>query len=399
MIKQTLYYNARVIFPNKIAEGAVLVEGQHIEGVFTLEQLEHLNFPNAKKIDLKGNFLSPGFIDIHIHGGGGFDFMDGTEEAFQQIAITHARYGTTSMVPTTLTSTLNELEFMLHSYNAIKKLDVDGAQFLGIHLEGPYFAQSQRGAQDPRYIRNPDPKEYRYLIENYADIVRWSAAPELEGALDFGKYLTEKGIIAAIAHTDAVYDDVVEAHKVGYSLMTHFYSAMSGVTRKNAFRHAGVVEAGYLIDDFDVEVIADGIHLPQPLLRLIYKIKGPDRIVLITDAMRAAGTDVKTSILGTKKDGIEVVIEDGVAKLKDRTAFAGSVATADRLVRTMLKLGDIPLEEIIRMISLNPAKVMKVDRNKGSIEVGKDADLLVFDENINIDMTMVKGRIVYKSIK
>src|SRR5690606_13256426 len=205
--------------------------------------------------------LSPGFIDIHVHGGGGYDFMDGTEEAFEQIAIAHARYGTTSLVPTTLTTTQERLIETLESYERIQRKRIDGAQFLGVHLEGPYFAMSQRGAQDPRYIRNPDPAEYTALIEKYDSIVRWSAAPELEGALEFGQYLRSKDIIAAIAHTDAVYEDVVKAHEVGYRLMTHFYSAMSGVTRRNAFRYAGVVEAGYLIDDFDVELIGDGIHL------------------------------------------------------------------------------------------------------------------------------------------
>lgn len=180
--------------------------------------------------------------------------------------------------------------------------------------------------------------------------------------------------------------------------MTHFYSAMSGVTRRNAFRYAGVIEAGYLIDGFDVELIGDGIHLPAPLLRLIYKVKGPDKMVLITDAMRAAGTDDTTSILGSFDDGIEVLVEDGVAKLTDRTAFAGSVATTDRLVRTMLGLNDIPLVEIIRMLSLNPARVMGVETRKGSIEVGKDADLVIFDEEVRVSLTMVNGRVVYRDL-
>src|SRR5690606_29697254 len=194
-----------------------------------------------------------------------------------------------------------------------------------------------------------------------------SAAPELEGALAFGEYLIANGIIAAIAHTDAIYEDAEKAYDVGYKLMTHFYSAMSGVTRRNAFRYAGVIEAGYLIDGFDVELIADGVHLPEPLLRLIYKIKGPERMVLITDAMRAAGTNDTDVILGSHVDGKEVLDEDGVAKINDRTVFAGSVATTARMVRTMLRLGDSPLPEIIRMITLDPARVMKVEKDKGSI--------------------------------
>ncbi len=398
MIDCILFYNAQVILRNETFLGGVLVEGTKIKTIYREKDISLDRFEGCTLINLQGKFLSPGFIDIHVHGGGGYDFMDGTEEAFENIAVTHARYGTTSMVPTTLTSTQERLKETLGSYGRIKDKQIDGAQFLGIHLEGPYFAMSQRGAQDPRYIRNPDPEEYRRLIEEYDSIVRWSAAPELDGALEFGEYLTSKGIIAAIAHTDAIYEDVVKAHQAGYNLMTHFYSAMSGVTRRNAFRYAGVVEAGYLLDDFDLELIADGIHLPNPLLQLIYKVKGPDKMILITDAMRAAGTADERSVLGSYEDGMEVIIEDGVAKLQDRTAFAGSVATTDRLVRTMLKLDHLSLEEIIRMISINPARVMKVDSHKGSIEEGKDADLVVFDDNVQVSLTLVNGRIVHNTL-
>lgn len=398
MAKPTLFYNAKIILHDAIIDGAVLVENGKIGAVIPAKELQPAEkYENHTLIDVDQHYLSSGFIDIHVHGGGGHDFMDGTEEAFKNIAKTHARYGTTALVPTTLTTTKERLEQTLESYEKVKQSFSDGADLLGIHLEGPYFALSQRGAQDPRYIRNPDPEEYKELIAKYKSIVRWSAAPELEGALAFGEYLVSHDIIAAIAHTDATYEDAEKAYDVGYKLMTHFYSAMSGVTRRNAFRYAGVVEAGYLIDGFDVEIIADGVHLPAPLLRLIYKIKGPDKMVLITDAMRAAGTDDTHSILGSYDDGTEVLVEDGVAKLKDRTAFAGSVATTDRLVRTMLKLGEIPLTEIIQMISLNPARVMKVETSKGSIERGKDADLVVFDGNINVRYTMVKGNMVYES--
>lgn len=397
MTKPTLFYNAQIVLKDTVVEGGVLVEKGKIKEVIPLNELINLDkYVGCTQIDVAQQYLAPGFIDIHIHGGGGYDFMDGTEEAFIQIAKTHAGFGTTSLVPTTLTTTMERLEETLRSYESVKQNDHDGADLLGIHLEGPYFAMSQRGAQDPRYIRNPDPEEYKPLIANYKSIVRWSAAPELEGALAFGEYLRKNNIIAAIAHTDAIYEDVEKAHEVGYNLMTHFYSAMSGVTRRNAFRYAGVVEAGYLIDDFVVELIADGVHLPDSLLKLIYKIKGPDKMVLITDAMRAAGTHVTKSILGSYDDGIEVLVEDGVAKLKDRTAFAGSVATADRLVRTMLGLGNIPLTEIVRMITLNPARVMKVDTEKGSIEKGKDADVVIFNDQIQIQYTMVRGKMVYE---
>ena len=215
--------------------------------------------------------------------------------------------------------------------------------------------------------------------------------------MEFGKYVTSKGILAAIAHTDAIYEEVLEAyHHGGFTLATHFYSAMSGVTRRNAFRFAGVIESAYLLDDMDVEIIADGVHLPAPLLKLIYKIKGPDRIALITDAMRAADMPEGESVLGSFKNGLKVIVEDGVAKLPDRTSFAGSVATADRLVRTMLTMAEVPLVETIQMITETPARIMKVSDRKGSLTKGKDADVVIFNDQIEVQKTFVKGRLVYK---
>lgn len=384
--------NGKVITSTEILEQAsVLVSDGKIIGI----EKGNPEFPDAVEIDAKGQYISPGFIDIHVHGGGGSDFMDGTPEAFLTVAETHARFGTTSMFPTTLTAEPEDLEATLNSFEKAKEENKKGASLLGIHLEGPYFAMSQKGAQDPRFIRNPDEKEYKELIANFDCIKRWSAAPELPGAMEFGKYLTENNILAAIAHTDAIYEEAEEAFHNGYTLATHFYSAMLGVTRRNTYRYAGVVEAGYLIDDMDVEIIADGSHLPAPLLKLIYKIKGPKRTALITDSMRAAAMPEGNSLLGGYKNGVEVIVEEGVAKMPDKSSFAGSVSTFDRLVRTMLNMAEVPMLETIEMASLTPARIMKIDNQKGSLEVGKDADILIFDEGINIKMTMVEGRVVY----
>jgi N-acetylglucosamine-6-phosphate deacetylase len=255
---------------------------------------------------------------------------------------------------------------------------------------------SQRGAQDPRYIRNPDPAEYIPIIEGTNLIKRWSAAPELPGAIEFGKYLRKNNIIAALAHTDAIYEEAALAFENGYTLATHFYSAMSGVTRRNAFRYAGVVECAYLIDEMDVEIIADGVHLPAPLLKLVYKIKGPDRIALITDAMRGAGMPPGKSRLGSKANGLDVILEDGVAKLPDRSSFAGSIATTDRLVRNMINMAGVPMVEAVRMMSATPARILGIDNRKGSILAGKDADLVVFDEQIHVLLTMNRGNILFE---
>jgi len=388
--------NGRIITPEKIIEnGSVVIS----EGVITEIGDKEINSKADLILDAEGNFISPGFIDIHVHGGGGSDFMDGTVRDFLTIAETHLQYGSTALVPTTLTAEKEDLLHILDIYREASKQNVNGAQFLGMHIEGPYFSMNQKGAQDARYIRKPDEKEYSDIIQKAGDIiVRWSAAPELEGAMDFGKYLKAHQILPAIAHTDAVYEDVVKAFENGYTLATHFYSAMSGVTRRNAFRYAGVIESVYLMDEIDVEIIADGVHLPEPLLKLIYKIKGSERIALITDAMRAAGTQSHESILGSRENGLKVIVEDGVAKLPDRTSFAGSVATTNRLVRTMIQMADVPLVEAVRMMTLTPARIMKIDQHKGSITIGKDADVVLFDNDINIKTAIVKGEILYNQL-
>ncbi|MDQ6478651.1 N-acetylglucosamine-6-phosphate deacetylase [Dyadobacter sp. LHD-138] len=391
----TKIFNGKILTPHRIiSNGCVIIEN----GIIREVSEKNIDVPEAKEVDAHGKYIAPGFIDLHIHGGGGADFMDGTEEAFLTIAETHAQYGTTAMVPTTLTSEKEDLLKTLDLYEIANKKNTKGAQFLGMHLEGPYFAMSQRGAQDPRYIRDPNPAEYQEVLAHSSSITRWSAAPELKGAIEFAKYLKSKGVLAALAHTDAIYEEVLEGFENGYTLATHLYSGMSGVTRKNAFRYAGVIESAFIIDAMDVEIIADGIHLPAPLLKLIMKIKGADRIALITDAMRAAGMPEGNSVLGPLKTGLKVIVEDGVAKLPDRSSFAGSVATADRLVRNMIHMADVSLLDAVKMISLTPARIMKVDNRKGSLVAGKDADIVIFDENINIEKTIVNGHVIYDAL-
>ena len=390
--KRLKIFNGKILTPYRtISSGTVLVN----DGIITEVKEGNIEISDALEIDAKGNYIAPGFIDIHVHGGGGHDFMDGTETAFLKAAETHARFGTTSLSPTTLTSEKKDLLHTLDLYESANKKNFNGAQFLGMHLEGPYFAMNQRGAQDPRYIRNPDPEEYMEVIAHSNSIKRWSAAPELEGAIPFAQYLLSKGILPALAHTDAIYEEVLEGFENGYTLATHLYSGMSGVSRRNAFRYAGAIESAFLIDGMDVEIIADGIHLPAPLLKLIYKIKGPDRIALITDAIRGANMPEGESVIGNIHTGLKVILEDGVAKLPDRSCFAGSVATTDRLVRNMINMADVPLLEAVRMMSATPARIMNVADKKGSLVKGKDADIVLFDEDINIQTTIIKGRVVY----
>jgi len=389
--KRLKIYNGRVITPYRLIENATLLIDK---GKIVYIGIGNLDFPEAQSIDAKNNYISPGFIDIHTHGGGGYDFMDGTVDAFLGAAKMHALHGTTALVPTTLTSEMADLLNTFSVYKQAKKENTEGAQFLGLHLEGPYFAMSQKGAQDPRYIRPPKKEEYETILSHSDDIIRWSAAPELEGAAEFGREMAKKGILPAIGHTDATSDEVAEALENGFTHLTHLYSGMSGVMRRNAFRYAGVIESAFLFDQLTVEIIADGIHLPPSLLQLIYKLKGPSRIALITDSMRGAGMGSGESILGGLKDGMKVIIEDGVAKLLDKSAFAGSIATTDLLVRNMIHLAGVPLLHAIQMMTTTPAQICRIDDRKGSLTIGKDADVVIFDDNIQIKTTIINGCVI-----
>ncbi|MBQ0150869.1 MAG: N-acetylglucosamine-6-phosphate deacetylase [Bacteroidales bacterium] len=371
--------------------GTVLVENGTIIGV-ERGIVEGDDFQN---IDVTGHYVMPGFIDIHSHGAGNADFMDCTAEACLTIAREHARHGTTLLYPTTLASDNEEMMRFLEVYERVKN-QKEGAAFGGLHLEGPYFAYEFRGAQDPRYLKNPDPSDYMPILDASSDIKRWSVAPELPGALDFGRMLRQRGILPSIAHTSAIYDDVVEAYDAGYTLITHFYSCMNGVVRRNAFRHAGCIEAGFLLDDMSLEVIGDGIHVPKELLKLILKNKDVDKVILCTDSMRGAGMpENATSILGSLEKGQTVYLEDGVAKVMDRSCFAGSIATTDRLVRTMHFLAGQPLTDAVRMISANPAAIMGVGDRKGRIQKGYDADIVVCGRDLYACETYVMGNRVF----
>lgn len=390
--------NGNVITQERIIHNAgIVIEGRKIERIFLGDYNQRGN--DIHIIDVNGLYISPGFIDIHTHGGGGHDFMDGTVESIIEAAKTHMKYGTTTIVPTTTTGDKESLFKTFDNIRKVKEKSGDYPNILGLHLEGPYISYEQRGAQDPRYIKDPDPKEYMEIINYTNDIVRWTIAPEREGAIELGRILTEKGIKCSIGHSDAVYEEVLEAYENGYNLITHFYSGMSMVRRINAFRYPGVVESGYLIDDMYVEVIADGMHLPASLLKLIYKVKGPNRICLVTDSMRGAGMPEGEYVLGNIKTGQKVIVEDGVAKMPSRDAFAGSVATADRLVRNMINLADVPLQEAVKMMTYNPAKVMGIDNKKGNIAVGKDADIIVFGENIDVKLVMIGGKILINDLQ
>ena len=390
-MKRTAIVGGKLVTPFRtISDIGLVMEGGKIVSFFKGEEIPG----NCQILDAKGNYVSPGFIDMHVHGGGGHDFMDGTETAIIEAAKTHMRHGTTSIVPTTLTSTDEDLFNFLDVYRHAKEMLTDGPNLLGVHLEGPYFASSQRGAQDPRYLRVPTKKHYLEILNHSDDIVRMSVAPELDEEYALVAELKSRHILAAIGHSDAVYQQVAEAFERGYTHITHLYSGMSTLHRKNAFRYLGVVESAYLIDDMTVEIIADGKHLPIELLKLILKCKPMNKISLITDSSRGAGmADGQHVLLGSLKNGQDSVIEDGVAFTPDHLSFASSVCTSDRCVRTMYKLVGVRIEEAVSMMTINPARVLGIDATKGSLDLSKDADICIFNDNIELSHVIINGEI------
>lgn len=386
----TCFRNAKIIFPDCIREGSVVTE----DGIIQQIQLgAECTLTGDSVVDCKGMYLSPGFIDIHNHGAGGYDFMD-SEEAIYGACRAHMLHGTTTILPTTITGSKENLLEFVDMFNKVD-LEKEGCPHIhGLHLEGPYFAPTQAGAQNPEYLRNPEPEEYNEVLRRTNRIRRWSFAVELPGSDEFLEALHRNNVVTSLAHSDADYAQVVHAHNLGLSCLTHFYSCMATVRRKNAYRYGGAIEAGYLLDELYVEAIADGSHLPAELLQLIYKVKKPHRICLVTDSISAAGMPDGEYVLG----GLPCVKEDGVAKLMDRSAFAGSVATTDMLVRTFRRLTGAPLQDVVRMLSLTPAELLGIDTTTGSIKVGKVSDLLVFDEDINIHHICVGNRTEYSDL-
>ena len=370
----------------RIKNGNVLVDGvfQSVDLFFDGKTIISVGteIPFDRDIDANGNYVTAGFIDLHCHGGGGADFSDGDTEGVIRAAKIHLQHGTTTLFPTALSADFDALEKAICAIeNAQKILPM----LAGIHLEGPYFSPAQTGAQNGKALRKPLTEEYDAILAKHK-IARWDYAPELDVDYGFLNALVAAGALPAAAHTDATCEEMEAAAAQGCRLVTHLYSCTSTIRREAGFRIAGVVEATYLRDDVCAELIADGCHLPHSLLRLAYKLKGPDRLVLVTDAMRAAGLKQTGAFdIG----GVPCIVEDGVAKLLNRMAFAGSIATADRLVRTCQVAG-IPLADCVKMITQTPARIMGL-HNKGRIAVGCDADIVVFDSGIEIQKVFLQG--------
>ncbi|MBO4972480.1 MAG: N-acetylglucosamine-6-phosphate deacetylase [Clostridia bacterium] len=379
--------NGSVVTDASVIEKDVLIKDGIIEAVTDRDIITD----GYERIDCRELFISPGFVDIHQHGGGGSDYMDDDPDAYLNATNAHLTHGATSLMPTLLSA---DTENTLRAVRAYKKAKSDPrikADLIGLHIEGPYISPHQAGAQKPEHIRAFDEREYKAIVkEGDGHIKRWSVAPEVDGVEKFAAFAKENRITLSIAHSNADLDTVLRAYEMGFHHITHFYSCVSTIVRRGGFRVPGVLEAGYYIDGMNVEIIADGCHLPHSLLRYVVKFKDRDRVALITDAMRGAGQTEGKSFLGSMDDPLPVIIEDGVAKLEDRSAFAGSVATADRLVRNMLMCG-LSIPKAIQMITVNPISMMGLDLKKGRIAPGYDADICVFDSDINVKKVFCGG--------
>ena len=385
--------NGVLVTPDRILSDKVLLFDETI--VRIAERGEPVP-KDAEIVDAAGGYVLPGFVDLHVHGGGGYDFLDDDPDAIGAILRLHARHGTTSLLATTLTCPDETL------YAGVERLGraiedgapKNGCEILGIHLEGPYFAAASKGAQAITEQKIPTQKELDKLYAlSRGHILRFDAAPELPGMDLFADWTRERGILASTGHSAANAETTLAFYEKGFTHVTHLYCSTTTEHKEGQTVHGGIVEAAYLTDGMTVELIADGKHIPRETMLLCFKIKGADKTALITDAMRAAGTDATESILGEKNTGTPVIVEDGVAKLCDRSSFAGSVATMDVCLQTAIRYG-VPLSQAVKSCTLTPARIAGASDRKGSLDVGRDADILILDRAFNVRKTFCRGKAI-----
>ena len=356
-----------------------------------IEKISRCGGKNAEIIELPEDaIVLPGFVDQHIHGAGGSDGMDGTVEDIAIIAKTIAAEGTTSFLVTTMTQSPENITKAMEAVKAYREADSDeGARVVGVHLEGPFIAAAHKGAQPLEYVKAPDIAAfdgYNAASGNAIRIV--TLAPEVDGAEEFIRHLTAQGIVSSIGHTGAKYPDIEKAVANGASNVTHTYNAQTALHH----REIGTVGSAMLIDDLNCELICDTIHVSVPAMRLLVKNKPLDKLSLITDAMRAKGIPDGISELG----GQVVYVKNGEARLEDGT-LAGSVLRMNRAVQNMVEKVGVPFTQAVDYATINPARMLKIDNEAGSIEVGKRADFTVLNANYDVVLTVRGGKVIYQA--
>lgn len=377
----TQLINGRILTPQGwITDGSVLISNGKILEVTNSD----LAVIGANVIDVKGMNIIPGFVGMHIHGGGGHDYTECSFDAFNAATKAHLLHGTTTVFPT-LTST--SFDNIIKVAGLCEEMMKTNKVIQGLHIEGPYLNPKMAGSQWGEFLTEPNKDEYTQIIESTSCIRRWDISPEISGGYDFGRYTSSNGILTAITHTEAEYEDIKKAFAAGFTHAAHFYNAMPGFHKRREYKYEGTVESVYLTDGMSVEVIADGIHLPATILKLVYKLKGVEQTCLVTDAVKYAAFD------GEIEDS-RYIIENDVCKLADHSSLAGSLATMDKLVKTMVNKAGIHLEDAVRMASETPARVIGVENTKGTLQKGKDADIVILDKDVNVRCVFSYGKIV-----
>ncbi len=376
-----------IILEDKILSGGVvLIEGEKISAV------HHGEIPLKEKdvslIDYKDNFISPGLIDLHLHGALGKDVMDGEVKSLEKIASHQARHGVTGFLGTIMSAPLDSMLKAVEAVKKAKKLQLR-SEIQGVHIEGPYSNPQRKGAQDPDFIREMSQEEIQLLIEATSGLKTLiSMAPEVKNNRSFIKPLTEQGVVVSIGHSDATYEEALESFEEGISHATHLFNAMSGYHH----REPGVIGAVLDSPKVTAEIIADGFHIYPSALRLALAAKGHDKICLITDSIKAAGLGDGIYPMGN----LEVVLKGNEARLRKSGTLAGSVLTLSRAVKNALEWTRIAVNKAVNMASLNPSRVIGLEHEMGSIQEGKYANLVVFDREFNVLETYLKGRSVFK---
>lgn len=380
----TIWFKGRLILRERIVEHGLLgVRDGRIVGVWDLESGQ-APVPDPASL-VEGDYISPGYVDLHVHGGGGADFMDCDPEAVTTITNLHARHGTTALLATTLTAPES---LILSAIRAVNAAPQTGARVVGFHIEGPFINPKMKGAQDERYIRLPSADEIDRWMAAGSPAHRWhvTLAPELEGALGVIQHAVGRGAVVSAGHTDATYAQMKTAKEAGLSHLTHLFNAMCGLHH----REPGTAGAALVLPDMTVELIADGVHLHPAILDLTVRARERSEVILVTDAMRAAGLGDGRYPLGE----LLATVKNGVARLGDG-ALAGSVLTMEAAVRNMVNLVGIPLYHAVAMASVNPARRHGLEREVGSLEPGKRADIAVLDEDLQVRLTMVGGQVCF----
>ena len=378
--------NARLILPDAIERGSLHIRNGRIHKIS--KSIKPATAKSGERLDLRGGFLAPGFVDIHIHGALGRDTMEARLDAFREITEYHLQGGTTSLTLTTLSASQQDILKTLDAIAPIHNQSIGGARVVGVHVEGPFINKVRAGAQNPDYCRAPTAKEWGPILKYGSLITQMTLAPELPRVNLLIKALRKNGSIASAGHTDATEKELFPALKAGLNQSTHTFNAMSGLVKNGPYRMAGMLEFALAKDEIVCELIADGQHVPPVLMRMLFNAKPRDQVVIITDATKGAGLKP-----GTKFEmyGIPARVTKTTAEVVDGRGLAGSTLTMIRAVQTAVEQANVPLVDAVYMATHNPARQLGRDHEFGTLTAGKRADLVWFNNRYQVKGVWLDG--------